>query len=97
MALNREEFEEKCMEIIKQIVLRKVDQDRLGAVSISEAMLKKAKEKAKEVLMSGKPITEKVKASLEDGIKIYGKVVEEFKGCSDEEYNILKKQLFSED
>lgn len=97
MALTKQEFEEKCMDIIKQIVLRKVDQDRLGAVAISEAMLKKAKEKAKELLNSGKPVPEKAKANLEEGIRVYEKVVEEFKGCSDEEYRILKRQLFSED
>ena len=30
-------------------------------------------------------------------ISIYERVVEEFKNCSDKEYEILKKQLFSEE
>lgn len=79
MALSKEEFEEKCMDIIKRIVLLKYDQTRLDAVAISEKMLEKAQSKPASV------------------ISIYERVVEEFKNCSDKEYEILKKQLFSEE
>ena len=40
-----EEFEEKCMNVIEQIVSIDVKQDRQGAIKVSEKMLEKAKEK----------------------------------------------------
>lgn len=40
-----EEFEEKCMNVIEQIVAIDIKQDRQGAIKVSEKMLEKAKEK----------------------------------------------------
>ena len=72
------EFENRCMEIIEQIVSIDVHQDRAGAIVVAEKMLAKAKSKT-----TNKNI-----------ISIYERVVEEFKLASDEEYLILKKQIF---
>ena len=72
------EFENKCMDIIEQIVSIDVHQDRYGAISVAEKMLDKAKSKT-----SNKKV-----------LDIYERVVEEFKLASDEEYLILKKQIF---
>jgi len=80
MALSKEDFETKCMEIIEQIVLIDFRQDRLGAVKVSEAMLEKAKAK----FPNGGEV-----------VNIYTRVVDEFKGCTDNEYATLRKQLFS--
>ena len=82
MALSKEEFDNKCMEIIEHIVLIDYRQDRLGAVKVAEAMLEKAKTKLNSSTKG------------QEVISIYEKVVEEFKGCSDKEYTILRKQLF---
>jgi len=72
------EFENKCMDIIEQIVSIDVRQDRQGAIVVSEKMLEKAKSKTtnKKVL------------------DIYERVLKEFQLASDEEYLILKKQIF---
>lgn len=45
MALSKEEFENKCIEVIEQVVLADFNQTRLGAVAVSEKMLEKAKSK----------------------------------------------------
>ena len=45
MALSKEEFENKCIEVIEQVVLADYDQNRVGAVAVSEKMLEKAKTK----------------------------------------------------
>lgn len=45
MALSKEEFENKCIEVIEQIVLIDFEQNRLGAVAIAEKMLAKAQTK----------------------------------------------------
>lgn len=79
MALSKEEFENKCIEVIEQIVLIDIKQDRLGAVKVAELMLNKAKAKAK---------------CPKSVIDIYERVVDEFKKCSDKEYAILRRQLF---
>ena len=39
------EFEEKCMNVIEQIVAIDIKQDRQGAIKVAEKMLEKAKEK----------------------------------------------------
>lgn len=80
MALSKEEFENKCMEVIEQVVLVDYNQTRTGAVAVSQKMLEKAKTKYPQAV-----------------VDIYERVVKEFKECSDEEYNILKKQLFTID
>lgn len=72
------EFENKCMDIIEQIVAIDVHQDRNGAIAVAEKMLAKAKSKT----------------TNKNVISIYERVVEEFKLASDEEYLILKKQIF---
>lgn len=72
-----EEFENKCMDIIEQIVSIDVKQDRQGAIKVSEKMLEKSKEKGNKKI-----------------IEIYERVVQEFKLASDEEYVMLRKQIF---
>lgn len=76
--LSVEEFENKCMDIIEQIVAIDIKQNRQGAIKVAEKMLEKAKEKGKKVV-----------------IDIYARVVEEFKIATDEEYELLRKQIFS--
>ena len=78
MALSIEEFEKKCIELIEQIVLVDINQDRKGAVAVAERMLEKAKAQNKN----------------QDVLDIFEKVVEEFKTCTDVQYSILKKQIF---
>lgn len=43
MALNKEEFEKKCIEVIEQIVLLDYKQNRKTAVEIALKMLEKSK------------------------------------------------------
>ena len=73
-----EEFEEKCMDIIEQIVAIDIRQNRAGAVKVAEKMLEKAKEKGNKKI-----------------IEIYDRVLQEFKQATDEEYELLRKQIFS--
>lgn len=78
MALTKEQFEDKCIEVIEKVVLVDIKQTRMGAVAVADKLVNKAKEKyPKEI------------------VEIYERVVDEFKNCTDQEYEILKKQLFS--
>lgn len=79
MAYSVEEFENKCMDVIETIVSIDIRQDRQGAIKVAEKMLEKAR------LKNSKPVI----------ISIYERVVEEFKIATDEEYNLLRKQIFS--
>ena len=76
--MSIEAFEEKCMDIIEQIVAIDIKQNRLGAIKVAEKMLEKAK------------ATGKTKV-----IEIYERVVHEFKIATDEDYEMLRKQIFS--
>ena len=78
MAIGQEEFENKCMDIIEQIVSIDIRQDRKGAIVVAEKMLEKAKRTGKKL-----------------AIDIYTRVVKEFNIATDEEYNLLRKQIFS--
>jgi len=77
--MSVEEFENKCMDIIEQIVSIDIKQNRQGAIKVSEKMLEKAKTTGKQKV-----------------IDIYARVLEEFKIATDEEYELLRKQIFSE-
>ena len=77
--LSVEEFENKCMDIIEKIVSIDIRQNRMGAIKVAEGMLEKAKLKTKSNQI----------------IKIYERVVHEFKIASDEDYEMLRKQIFS--
>ena len=46
-----EEFEEKCMDVIEQIVAMNIKQNRAGAIKVSEKMLEKAKEKGNKKII----------------------------------------------
>ena len=76
--MSVEEFENKCMDIIEQIVSIDIKQNRQGAIKVSEKMLEKAKTTGKQKV-----------------IDIYARVLEEFKIATDEEYELLRKQIFS--
>ena len=76
--LTVEEFENKCMDIIEQIVSMDIKQNRQGAIKVAEKMLEKAKATGKKKV-----------------IEIYERVVHEFKIASDEDYELLRKQIFS--
>lgn len=76
--MSVEEFENKCMDIIEQIVSIDIKQDRAGAIKVAEKMLEKAKS------------TGKVKI-----IEVYERVLKEFQIATDEEYLLLRKQIFS--
>ena len=73
------EFENKCMDLIEQIVAIDVRQDRAGAIAVSEKMLAKAKAKTNNKTV----------------LSIYERVLKEFQMASDEEYSILRKQIFN--
>lgn len=73
-----EEFEEKCMDMIEKIVAKDIKQNRQGAIKVSEKMLERAKEKGSKKAV----------------IDIYERVLQEFKLASDEEYEMLRKQIF---
>lgn len=73
-----EEFENKCMDIIEQIVAMDIKQNRMGAIKVAEKMLEKAKATGKKKV-----------------IEIYERVVHEFNIASDEDYELLRKQIFS--
>ena len=76
--LTIEEFENKCMDIIEQIVAMDIKQNRQGAIKVAEKMLEKAKATGKKKV-----------------IEIYERVVHEFNIASDEDYELLRKQIFS--
>ena len=46
-----EEFEEKCMDIIEQIVAIDIRQNRQGAIKVSEKMLEKATAKGNKKII----------------------------------------------
>lgn len=73
-----EQFEEKCMDIIEQIVSIDIRQDRQGAIKVANKMLEKAQTKGNKTI-----------------IDIYARVVKEFEIATDEEYNMLRDQIFS--
>lgn len=77
--LSTEAFENKCMDVIESIVAIDNRQNRQGAIKVAEKMLEKAK---------GKTANKTV-------IAIYERVIHEFKIATDEEYNLLRKQIFS--
>lgn len=76
--MSIEEFENKCMDIIEQIVSIDIKQDRAGAIKVAEKMLEKAKTTGKAKI-----------------IEIYERVKQEFEIATDEEYELLRKQIFS--
>lgn len=49
--MTTEEFENKCMDIIEQIVSIDIKQNRQGAIKVSEKMLEKAKEKGNKTII----------------------------------------------
>ncbi len=73
------DFENKCLDIIEKIVLIDIRNTRKEAIAIAEKMLAAAKKKTKN-------------ASV---IAIYERVVKEFKIATDQEYIMLRNQLFS--
>lgn len=75
---NQEEFENKCMDIIEVIVSISVKQDRQGAIVVAKKMLDAASKKT----------------TNKEVIAIYERVVHEFEIATDEEYNMLRKQIF---
>ena len=79
MAYSVEEFENKCMDVIETIVSIDIKQDRQGAIKVAEKMLEKARAKTSNATV----------------ISIYERVIEEFKIATDDEYNLLRKQIFS--
>ena len=73
-----EEFENKCMDIIEKIVSIDIKQNRQGAIKVAEKMLEKAKEKT----------------ANKNVIAIYERVIKEFNIATDEEYELLRRQIF---
>ena len=78
--MSVEEFENKCMDIIEKIVSISPKQNRQGAIAVAEKMLANAKSKA-----NNKTATD-----------IFERVVKEFNIATDEEYDLLRKQIFGE-
>ncbi len=78
MANSTEEFENKCMDVIEKIVAIDIHNNRQDAIKISEKMLEAAKTKTKNKTV----------------IAIYERVIKEFQIATDQEYNLLRKQIF---
>ena len=78
--LSTEEFENKCMDIIETIVGIDIHNSRKDAIKIAEKMLEKAK----------------AKTTNKNVIAIYERVVKEFNIATDQEYNLLRKQIFED-
>ena len=76
--MTKTEMEERCMDLIEQIVRIDKKQNRLGAINVSQKMLDKAKEKGNKNLNA-----------------IFERVLNEFVYWTDEEYEKLKRELFS--
>lgn len=76
---SQEEFENKCMDVIEVIVSIDVNQNRQGAIEVAKKMLASAGKKTQN---------KKVLA-------VYERVVHEFEIATDEEYETLRKQIFS--
>lgn len=74
-----EEFENKCMDIIEKIVSIDIRQNRQGAIKVAEKMYEAAKLKTKN----------------KEVLDIYARVIKEFNIASDDEYEALRKQIFS--
>ena len=49
MAITREEFENKCMDVIEQIVASDRTLDRQGAILVAERLVEKAKATGKKL------------------------------------------------
>ncbi len=81
MAYSTEEFENKCMDIIEKIVSMNIKFKRQDAIKVAEKMLEKAKEKTTNA----------------DVLSVYERVVKEFNIATDEEYEMLRKQIFDEE
>lgn len=80
MATNtKEEFENKCMDVIESIVAMDNRMNRQGAIKVAEKMLEKAK----------------LKTNSKTILAIYQRVKEEFEIATDTEYDLLRKQIFS--
>ena len=76
---NVVEFENKCMELIEKIVMKDIRNTRKDAIVIAEQMLAKAKTKTKNATV----------------IAVLERVIKEFKIATDQEYILLRGQLFS--
>ena len=50
-SMTIEEFENKCMDIIEQIVSIDIRQNRAGAIKVAEKMLEKAKTTGKQTVI----------------------------------------------
>lgn len=72
------EFENKCMDIIEKIVSIDNRNTRQDAIKIAEKMLASAKAKTTKKAV----------------IDIYERVVKEFKIATDQEYILLRNQIF---
>lgn len=77
--LTKEQFENKCMDIIEQIVSISIKQDRQGAIKVTEKMLDKAKTGNNKLV-----------------IEIYERVLHEFNIATDQDYNLLRREIFGQ-
>lgn len=78
--LSTEEFENKCMDIIENIVSMDIRMNRQGAIKVAEKMLAKAQEKT----------------ANKNAIAIFERVVKEFNIATDAEYEMLRRQIFGD-
>ena len=76
--LSTEEFENKCMDIIEKVVAAEKTMKKANATKIAEKMLENAK----------------AKTSNKNVIAIFERVIKEFNIATDEEYNMLWKQIW---
>ena len=79
MVLTKDEFEQKCIDILEAIILTDKEITRITALDLANKMLEMAK--------SDKKYEGEV-------VDIYERVVVELQDASDEDFNALKEQLF---
>lgn len=80
MVLTKDEFEQKCIDILEAIILTDKEITRMTALDLANKMLEMAKN------------DKKYEGEVVD---IYERVVVELQDASDEDFNALKEQLFS--
>lgn len=72
------DFENQCMDVIETVVGESQEYERKDAIKRAEELLKE----------------EQAKSENEYSILVHQRVLQEFKRATDQEYNLLRKQIF---
>lgn len=77
---NEEEFENQCMDIIEEIVGLSPKQERVEAIEIAKIVLNKYRDRKAD----------------KNELKVLERVLHEFEIATNDEYNLLRKQIFED-